>query len=86
MPIYPAKTENCPLCQSTAQVSLYARSIRVGRRSFRVQGLQKWACGSCNFEFTDETQWVHNLGLIESVTLSQQGAVTRGLMRQLRMT
>lgn len=79
-------TEDCPLCGSASGLHFHELPLRIGRRTIRVQGLKRWVCGSCAFEFVDEAQSAHNLGLIESATRSQQGAVTPGLMRRLRKT
>ena len=80
----PAIQEDCPLCQSVCQQVVHGHTMRFGRRTIGLDGLRKWVCGQCGFEFNDETQSAHNLQIIEEATRSHQGATTPGMLRKLR--
>ena len=80
----PAIQEDCPLCQSVCQQVVHGHTMRFGRRTIGLDGLRKWVCGECGFEFNDETQSAHNLQIIEEATRSHQGATTPGMLRKLR--
>lgn len=77
----------CPFCEEgTARESVYSSHVKLGRRSVLVEGLKKTVCELCGSESVPEEFHDANLALIQQAGESCRGAVTEGMLRNLRET
>jgi HTH-type transcriptional regulator / antitoxin MqsA len=77
----------CPFCEEgTALEYIYSSHVKLGRRSVLVDGLKKTVCDLCGSESVPDEFHDANLALIQQAGESCRGAVTEGMLRNLRET